>query len=111
MVRRLFIILESFASRFSDLILSQNSEDIETAIQEGICDKDKIEYLGNGIDIERFNPIRINESESIRRSGEFGLEKGKKVIGFVGRLVAEKGIYELVQAAKIMKESNVDVQF
>jgi len=111
LVRRLLIILESFVAKFSDLILSQNSEDIETAIIEGICDKSKIEYLGNGIDVERFNPLIIHESDIIKISRELDLEKGKRIIGFVGRLVAEKGIYELIEAAKILKESLVDIQF
>ena len=110
-VRRIFILLESFASNFSDLILSQNREDIDTAIQEGICDKDRIEFLGNGIDIERFNPLTINRSDISKVSGELDLVKDKKVIGFVGRLVKEKGIYELIQAAKIVKQSIDDIQF
>jgi glycosyltransferase involved in cell wall biosynthesis len=111
LLRRIFILLETFGSKFSDLILSQNSEDIDTAIQEGICKRDKIVFLGNGIDIRRFDPLSINESEVKKISGEIGLDTRKKTVGFVGRLVREKGIYELIQAAKEIKESNTDVQF
>jgi len=110
-VRRILIVLETIAGRYSNLILSQNQEDIQTAIEEGICRPDQIRYLGNGIDLERFNPLLIKIPEQKKISKEISLDINKKVVGFVGRLVAEKGVRELIQAAIMVKEVIVDVQF
>lgn len=99
-VRRFYITLEKLAARCSDVILSQNSEDIQTAIAEGICPPEKIKFLGNGIDLQRFDRRRIDPQALAQRCAEFNLDPTRPVVGFVGRLVAEKGILELLQAAK-----------
>jgi glycosyltransferase involved in cell wall biosynthesis len=99
-IRRFYITLEKLAARCSDVILSQNSEDIQTAIAEGICPPAKIKFLGNGIDLHRFDRRRIEPTALAHRRAEFNLDPTRPVVGFVGRLVAEKGILELLQAAK-----------
>ncbi|MCE7979671.1 MAG: glycosyltransferase family 1 protein [Caldilinea sp. CFX5] len=99
-VRRFYITLEKLAARCSDVILSQNSEDIQTAIAEGICTPEKIKFLGNGIDLRRFDRHRLDAQALAQRRAEFNLDPARPVVGFVGRLVAEKGILELLQAAK-----------
>lgn len=98
--RNFYIATEKVAARCSHSILSQNSEDIQTAIRENISPPEKIKYLGNGIDVQRFDRTHLDETllEATRR--ELGLSRENQVIGFVGRLVREKGILELFTAAQ-----------
>jgi glycosyltransferase involved in cell wall biosynthesis len=97
--RRLLVALEKIAARCSHLILSQSREDVETALRERIAGPDRIELLGNGIDLRRFDRAALSGEalRAVRR--ELGLPEGAPVIGFVGRLVAEKGLGELMEAA------------
>ena len=111
LLKQMIIIIERIAGRFSDLILSQNREDIEFAVKERICRRDKIEFLGNGIDLNRFNPDAIDEGERKRIRGVLGIDSSKQVIGFVGRLVEEKGVLELFQAIKLIQQERKDVLF
>jgi glycosyltransferase involved in cell wall biosynthesis len=110
-LRRFYITLEKIAARCSDVILSQNREDIETAIHEGICPPEKIKHLGNGIDVQRFNPARFTPQDIARKRLELGLPNGASVVGFVGRLVREKGLLELFAAARIVRERVPEVHF
>ena len=109
-LRRFYITLEKIAALNSDIILSQNSEDIETAIREGICQPGNIKYLGNGIDLTRFNPSCFPSDVIRRKRAEVGLPDCAKVVGFVGRLVREKGLLELFSAIRIVKKSVPDVK-
>jgi glycosyltransferase involved in cell wall biosynthesis len=109
--RRFYILTERISALCSDVILSQNSEDIQTAIRERICKAQKIKYLGNGIDIGRFDPARLPASSVKSRRAELGLPEGAPVVGFVGRLVAEKGLLELFAAARLVRERVPDVHF
>jgi glycosyltransferase involved in cell wall biosynthesis len=110
-LRYFYIVMERIAARCSDVILSQNREDIETAIREGICRPEKIKYLGNGIDMERFNPVNFPPEETIRKRPEIGLPIEALVVGYVGRLVKEKGLLELFEAARIIRERVPEVRF
>ena len=110
-VRNFFAGLEKIAALCSDSILSQNSEDIETAIREGICDEGKIRYLGNGIDITLFDPQRITAEEVTLKRREIGIRKDERVVGMVGRLVEEKGYLEFFQAARITKAKMPNIKF
>jgi glycosyltransferase involved in cell wall biosynthesis len=109
--RRFYIATETIAARCSDVILSQNSEDMQTAVQEGICTPDKIKHLGNGIDIEQFRRSRLSPELLKQKRDELDLMVDRPVVGFVGRLVAEKGILELLQAARLVLTQYPDVQF
>jgi Tfp pilus assembly protein PilF len=56
-----------------------------------------------GIDLDRFSPS--DEDNSDYRA-QLGIEKGERVILFIGRMVWEKGVYDLVHAAgKILRET------
>jgi len=110
-LRRFYITLEKIAARCSDVILSQNREDIETAISERICPPNKIKHLGNGIDLQRFNPETLSPKEISSKRLEVQLPKGARVVGFVGRLVREKGLLELFEAARIVREQVPEVRF
>lgn len=110
-LRRFYIMLEKIAARCSDVILSQNREDIKTAIGEHICPPEKIRHLGNGIDVQRFNPASLTPQDIAGKRLEVGLPEGARVVGFVGRLVREKGLLELFAAARIVRERLPNVRF
>jgi glycosyltransferase involved in cell wall biosynthesis len=103
-LRRFYITLEKIAARCSDVILSQSQEDIQTALKERICRSGKIKHLGNGIDLQRFNRANIDAQLINQKRRELGLPSDARVVGFVGRLVAEKGILELLQATRIVAQ-------
>jgi glycosyltransferase involved in cell wall biosynthesis len=109
--RSFYIMMEKIAARCSDIIFSQNSEDIQTALKEGICTADKIKFLGNGIDLQRFDRRRLKPEALKALRTEYGLRADRPVVGFVGRLVAEKGVVELMQAARQVLAVVPGVQF
>jgi glycosyltransferase involved in cell wall biosynthesis len=109
--RRFYIAMEKIAALCADSILSQNREDIETAIAEGIANEDKLRWLGNGIDITRFAPGAVSDEEKAALRAELGIPEGVPVVGFVGRLVEEKGILDLLNAARQVAEAESDVRF
>jgi len=109
--RRFYVTLEKLAARCSDLILSQNEEDVETAVREGIARPDRIRYLGNGIDVRRFDPARHEPDARRRVRASLGIAEQAPVVGFVGRLVAEKGVPELLEAARLVRARRDDVRF
>lgn len=88
--------LEWLASRFSDIELIQSPEDFELLWQKRIMPRAKLNLLGNGVDLERFRP-RPEIRGEIR--AELGLREGQIAVGLVARLVAEKGVPELIEAA------------
>ena len=61
----------------------------------------------NGIDIEnKFNPNKINPIEIDELKSNFGIDESMFVIGFVGRLVRDKGVIELIEAFKALRNSH-----
>jgi glycosyltransferase involved in cell wall biosynthesis len=109
--RRIYMTFEKVGSACCHSILSQNHQDIETAIRERICPPDRIHYLGNGIDLDQFDPDRISADRVQALRNELGIPAQQPIVGFVARLVQEKGIYEFVQAASILKSKAVPATF
>jgi len=95
-------LLEGIASRFSDMELVQNPEDLELLVAKRIVSRRKLRLLGNGVDLDRFDTVRVGASRSRVRE-ELGLSESDVAVGMVGRLVAEKGIVDFVEAAKLVK--------
>lgn len=110
--RRFYIGLEKLVARCSDRVLSQNREDLETALSERICRDAQIEWLGNGIDLTQFDPERFSRDDVARRRMELGMEPSAPVVGFVGRLAAKrKGFLDFLAAGKRLVEELPRVRF
>jgi len=100
--RNFFINIERIAARCSDLIFSQNREDMETMKREKITNPAKIKYLGNGVDIKRFNLNNFSEESIDEKRKELKIENDCKIVGTIGRLVKEKGYLDLFEAFKLV---------
>ena len=92
--------LEAIAARCSDVELIQNPEDLALLRRLRIVPRRKLRLLGNGIDLARFRPGRLAPDERLRRRAELGIAAEDVVVGAVGRLVAEKGYPELMEAVE-----------
>jgi glycosyltransferase involved in cell wall biosynthesis len=95
--------LERVASRCSDAELLQNVEDLPVLERLGVPRR-KLRVLGNGIDLDRFAPGRVDAARVDVLRKEFGAEPGDVVCGIVGRLVWEKGYREVFDAARLLRD-------
>ncbi len=109
--RRFYMLIERISMLLSDLVLSQSSEDIKTAHDYGICPGSKLRNLGNGIDLDYFNPAKIDQQTVQQKKIELGLTRKVPIVGFVGRLVEEKGILVLLKAARMIRSRKPEVMF
>lgn len=98
--RAVVYTLEAVASRFSDAELVQSAEDAALMRRLRIAHPDKIQHLGNGVDLDRFDPRRAGPDVRAEVRAELGVGPDDVVVGCVGRLVLEKGFAELFQAAE-----------
>ncbi len=102
--RWMYVWLERITLAFSHHNFSQNPEDIPVAIAERISAPDRLEQIGNGIAMRRFDPARVSADERRRARAELGIEDGQLLVGMVARLVAEKGYEEAFRAARMIKD-------
>jgi glycosyltransferase involved in cell wall biosynthesis len=109
--RSLHIALERWGGKRTDFLFTQSDEDRRTAIAKGIIASDKILTIGNGIDMERFDPAKISADVLAEKRTELGIPEDVPVIGIIGRLVREKGYVELFQAGRIVSAKIPDVHF
>jgi len=92
-----YAAVERQLSRWTDVLLSQSLEDVETARRLGIWARTgQPIHIGNGIDLARFDPQRMRPQRGPMRAS-FGL-RHSPVIVCVGRLTLEKGYVELTEA-------------
>jgi glycosyltransferase involved in cell wall biosynthesis len=94
--RALVYSLEAVASRFADVELVQNPEDL--ALLRRLHIGGRARLLGNGVDLRRFDPARWSADDRRRVRAEIGATDDQVVVGTVARLVAEKGYPELFTA-------------
>jgi glycosyltransferase involved in cell wall biosynthesis len=91
--------LEWLAGRTTDLLLTQAEEDAATARNLGLA-RGPIHAIGNGSDPARFRPAIPTETTRADIRAALGTSPDRPVILMVGRLVAEKGYPELVEAMR-----------
>lgn len=103
--------MERVAAAFSDLELYQSEEDFMWAKRMRLKSPDKMELLGNGIDLNAFDPGAVDKRrlEELRR--QLDIPPGSKVVGTVSRLVAEKGIREFLAASKDVRKAFPNTYF
>jgi glycosyltransferase involved in cell wall biosynthesis len=95
--------LERLAVTCSDAELVQNPEDITTLRRLRVPEA-KIHLLGNGIDLGRFDPSRIEAARVAELRASVGAGPDDVVCGLVGRLVWEKGYREVFTAVESLRD-------
>ncbi|HEV2950870.1 MAG TPA: glycosyltransferase, partial [Actinomycetota bacterium] len=103
--------LERSAARFSDLEFFQSREDMDWALRSRLVPPSRARHLGNGIDLRRFAPPRSGSPRAAELRAELGIPDDAPVVGTVGRLVAEKGLRELLEAAVRVRGRFPEVRF
>lgn len=94
--------LERMASVCSHAELVQNPEDLHTLAQLGVPDA-KLQLLGNGVDLGRFDRRRFSPDSVAGLRRELGAGPSDVVCLLVGRLVAEKGYREVFTAVSRLR--------
>jgi glycosyltransferase involved in cell wall biosynthesis len=90
---------ERIAAAFGDVELVQNVEDVATLTDVLKVPAERVRLLGNGIDLARFDPDALDPPVRARLRAEWGVGDDEIVCLVVGRLVREKGVVELLEAA------------
>lgn len=83
------------------------------ALRFELCAPDKLRVLGHGsgqgVDVARFDPERLAPDTRSRVRAAADLPEGATVVGYVGRLVNDKGVRELAAAWRRLRAAHPDV--
>jgi glycosyltransferase involved in cell wall biosynthesis len=107
--RAIVYSLERAAATCSDAELIQNPEDVEVLRRLRIPAR-KLHLLGNGVDLGRFDPDRLDPARVASLRASCGAGPGDVVCGVVGRLVWEKGYREVFAAAARLRTQAPNVR-
>lgn len=112
--RRLLRTTERIACRCAQVVLCNSHSLRDVVVEETLCPPEKLKVLkngsGNGVDAEgRFDRESLDEDEGADVRREWGIPPAATVVGFVGRLVREKGIVELAEAWSLLREEFRDL--
>ncbi len=112
MQRRFLRLTDRIAAALATRVLCVSRSVAEVAEAEGVAPHGKLAVLLggsiNGVDATgRFRRPTAGEVDATRAA--LGLPAGARVIGFVGRLVREKGVVELARAWSRLREAMPDL--
>lgn len=111
--RRVLQLTERAACSLSTRVLCVSRSTADLAVAGGVSRREKVAVLLggsiNGVDAAgRFRPPSTEEAAAARRA--LGIPAGARVIGFVGRLVREKGVVELWRAWTALRDELTDLR-
>lgn len=100
--RKLLNLVEKATCHCATMIYPNSHGLKEIIIREQFCKPGKLKVIGNGssngINTAHFNPDHFSENDKIVLRANLGITPEDFVFVFVGRLVGDKGINELVAA-------------
>jgi glycosyltransferase involved in cell wall biosynthesis len=101
--RAILTMTERTSCGLATRVLANSASLRDYAIEAKLCSPSKIQVLGsgsgNGVDCEqRFNPDLVSTGARKSFRDELGIDDATPLIGFLGRLVRDKGIVELADA-------------
>lgn len=110
--RSIFKLVEKLTCRFSTHVRAQSPKNMEFAIEEGLCEREKISVVGiggtTGVDLGECRSFDHEEVKKQLRQ-KYDIPENAFVYGYVGRINADKGINELITAFSQISEEKQDV--
>jgi glycosyltransferase involved in cell wall biosynthesis len=114
MRRQLLALAERTSCALAHQVLAVSNSVLEKLKVLGLCRPSKIEILGDGsacgVDISRFTLTDdlIQGGKIVRE--RYNISDDNVVIGFIGRLVPDKGVHILVESFARLYESNPNIR-
>lgn len=97
-LRKLLMMMEKISCSCATHIISVSKGVADIMVADGLCKKEKMQVVGygsaGGVDMDRYNPDVVEST--VRK--DLGIPEDAFVFAFVGRIVKDKGINELVNA-------------
>jgi glycosyltransferase involved in cell wall biosynthesis len=102
-------ITETVTAHFAHQVLANSHKMAEYMVDEGLCHPSKLYVLGrgssNGIDTSYFHENEVEQSRAQLRA-QHDIPTGAFVFLFIGRLVRDKGVGEIVEAFEKIARNN-----
>ncbi len=104
--KKIYILIEYLAGKFSSHVICVSSRDLEHAIEEGILSAKKVQQIANGVNVKNFYSAN-------RKSTRIALcvKDHEILIGTVARLAKAKGQEYLIQAVSSLVNKYPHVKF
>ena len=98
--RIMYIASELATSRMVDLFITLNDADARDMVRYNLTRPEKVVSLKYeyGVDLQEFNPDKIDKQKLAEIHKRYGLDSNVPVIGFIGRMIDAKGILDLFEA-------------
>ncbi len=110
MKRKLLNFVEKLTYRFATRVYPNSKGLYDFILKEKFTRSNKLNIIANGssngIDIAHFDPAQISQEQRNLLKQELGIQPNDYVFIFVGRLVGDKGINEMIAAFKEISAEN-----
>lgn len=100
---RFFLAVERFLAKRTHRLIAVSEEVRQDIIRLGVCDADQIEFISLGLELARFADLTPFRG---RFRDELGLADDQRLVGTVARFAPIKGLFVLIDAIKLVCETN-----
>jgi len=104
---RFYIALERHAAQFTDRIIALTGQEVEDHLARGIGQREQYRVVHSGIDMAPFEAARERREETRRK---LGIKPDEVVVGAAGRLERVKGFTYLIDAVRLLADSNPNLR-
>ena len=112
--RRVLDAVEKFTYSCATMVYPNSLGLKKIILDNNYCNPEKLKVLANGssngIDTSYFNPELYSDEQNLMLNNELGIQTDDFVFIFVGRLVKDKGINEMISAFKLLQKENRSVK-
>ena len=112
--RQLLNVVEKITYAAATMIYPNSKGLKEIIIQEKFCKTEKLKVIGNGssngINANHFDPNHFSDAEKGVLKSKLGIKSEDFVFIFVGRLVGDKGINEMITAFQKLNDIKMSVK-
>ena len=97
LISKLVYFMYRLSQSLAELIFCQNKDDYKLLIENNLVPAEKLKILpGSGVNLDKFHP----KNHKIKKADEFRFV-------YTGRMLADKGLNELIGAFKIINQNNI----